>query len=59
MISHTGLQLPGSSPGQLAVRRDKAAKLVGPISPMGGQAKAAAQLRPGPRGRVGVNAVPE
>lgn len=52
VISYTGLQLPCSSPGQPAVCRDKADKSVGPISQ-------AVQLRPGPRARVKLNAVPE
>lgn len=52
VISYTGLQLPGSSLGQPAVCRDKAAKSVGPVSQVGSQTKAAVQLRPGARARV-------
>ena len=59
VISYTGLQLLGSSLGQPAVCRDKAAKSVGPISQVGSQAKATVQLRLGPRARVSLNAVPE
>jgi len=39
VISYTGLQLPGSSLGQPAVCKDKAAKSVGLISQAGSQAK--------------------
>lgn len=37
----------------------KTTKSVGPISQMGGQEKAAVQLRPGPRERMSLNAVPQ